>query len=362
PRLDVVGERDLLGQPEVAGETIPHLLVLRVGDPVPVDGLDRRVQMILHRSLTVVEGASKGSSGRRSGATDRSLPVWASGRAGGGPAGRRRGGNAHPGRPFHDGHRDVRRMCSRRSSARFWATPLRRDRPARRRLSERPAVNSSAALPSGTAAAPPSRPPAARSLAPDIARGLMLVLIAVANVSWVLWGHEGAVGMTPHVPARGPVDTAVQLMMTVAVDRRAVPLVASLFGYALVPFHRSRAPDIARGLLLVLVAVAIVSWFLWGHEGAVGMTPDVPARGPVDTAVQLMMTVAVDHRAMPLFAFLFGYGMVQFHRSRIDRGMAPGIVRVMLRRRHWAMLLLGFAHAVLLFYGDILGAYAIAGL
>lgn len=147
-------------------------------------------------------------------------------------------------------------------------------------------MNSSAALPSGTAAAPPSRPPAARSLAPDIARGLMLVLIAVANVSWFLWGHEGAVGMTPHVPARGPVDTAVQLMMT----------------------------------------------------------------------------VAVDHRAMPLFAFLFGYGMVQFHRSRIDRGMAPGIVRVMLRRRHWAMLLLGFAHAVLLFYGDILGAYAIAGL
>src|SRR5699024_4258174 len=286
PRLDVVGQRDLLGQPEVAGETIPHLLVLRVGDPVPVDGLDRRVQMILHRSLTVVEGASKGSSGRRSGATDRSLPVWASGRAGGGPAGRRRGGTAHPGRPFHAGHRAVRRMCSRRSSARFWATPLRRDRPARRRLSERPAVNSSAALPSGTAAAPPSRPPAARSLAPDIARGLMLVLIAVANVSWFLWGHEGAVGMTPHVPARGPVDTAVQLMMT----------------------------------------------------------------------------VAVDHRAMPLFAFLFGYGMVQFHRSRIDRGMAPGIVRVMLRRRHWAMLLLGFAHAVLLFYGDILGAYAIAGL
>ena len=147
-------------------------------------------------------------------------------------------------------------------------------------------MTSSAALPSGTAAAPPSRSPAPRSLAPDIARGLMLVLIAVANVSWFLWGHEGAVGMTPHVPALGPADTAVQLVMT----------------------------------------------------------------------------VAVDHRAMPLFAFLFGYGMVQFYRSRIDRGMAPDIVRVMLRRRHWAMLLLGFAHAVLLFYGDILGAYAIAGL
>src|SRR5699024_2594527 len=103
---------------------------------------------------------------------------------------------------------------------RFGTAPLRRDSPLRRRLSERPAVTSSAALPSGTAAAPPSRSPAPRSLAPDIARGLMLVLIAVANVSWFLWWHEGAVGMTPHVPALGPADTAVQLVMTVALDHR----------------------------------------------------------------------------------------------------------------------------------------------
>jgi uncharacterized membrane protein YeiB len=114
--------------------------------------------------------------------------------------------------------------------------------------------------------------------------------------------------------------------------------------------------------MLALIAIANVSWFLWGHEGVVGMTPHVPARGPLDTAVQVVMTIAVDHRAMPLFAFLFGYGMVQFYRSRIDRGMEPRVVRLMLRRRHWAMLLLGLLHAALLFYGDILGAYAVAGL
>ncbi len=125
---------------------------------------------------------------------------------------------------------------------------------------------------------------------------------------------------------------------------------------------RSLAPDIARGLMLALIAVANVSWFLWGHEGAVGLTPHVPARGAADTVVQAVMTIAVDHRAMPLFAFLFGYGMVQFYRSRIDRGMEPRIVRLMMRRRHWALLLLGFLHAALLFFGDILGAYAVAGL
>lgn len=125
---------------------------------------------------------------------------------------------------------------------------------------------------------------------------------------------------------------------------------------------RSLAPDVARGLMLALIAVANVSWFLWGSAESVGGTPHIPAEGPLDTAAQAVMTIAVDHRAMPLFAFLFGYGMVQFYRSRIDRGLAPGAVRTMMRRRHWAMLLFGALHAALLFYGDILGVYAISAL
>ena len=125
---------------------------------------------------------------------------------------------------------------------------------------------------------------------------------------------------------------------------------------------RSLAPDVARGLMLALIAVANVSWYLWATTDSVGMTPHVPPRSGLDTAVQVVMTIAVDHRAMPLFALLFGYGMVQFSRSRADRGLEPVTVRRSLRRRHWALLLLGFLHAALLFYGDILGTYAIAGL
>src|SRR5690625_2610707 len=49
-----------------------------------------------------------------------------------------------------------------------------------------------------------------------------------------------------------------------------------------------------------------------------------------------------------------------FYRSRIDRGTPPQIVRIMMRRRHWGMILLGLLHAALLFYGDILGAYGLA--
>ncbi|MGO1940368.1 MAG: DUF418 domain-containing protein, partial [Agrococcus casei] len=60
---------------------------------------------------------------------------------------------------------------------------------------------------------------------------------------------------------------------------------------------------------------------------------------------------------------LFGYGMVQFTRSRIARGIEYREVRRMLRRRHWAMLLaFGLPHAALLFMGDIVGAYGLVGL
>ncbi|HEX7353157.1 DUF418 domain-containing protein [Brachybacterium sp.] len=125
---------------------------------------------------------------------------------------------------------------------------------------------------------------------------------------------------------------------------------------------RSLAPDIARGLMLALIAVANVSWYLWGSSESVGGTPHIPADGPLDAIAQAVMTVAVDHRAMPLFAFLFGYGMVQFYRSRIDRGLPATNVRAMMRRRHWAMLLLGALHTALLFFGDILGVYAVSAL
>ena len=124
---------------------------------------------------------------------------------------------------------------------------------------------------------------------------------------------------------------------------------------------RSLAPDLARGLMLALIAMANVPWFLWGQAtGPVGSHAE--PRGVLDTAVQVVMALAVDGRSFPLFAFLFGYGMVQFYRSRRDRGLDHRTVRRMLRRRHWAMLLLGLLHAALLFLGDILGAYAVAGL
>ena len=56
PRLDVVRQRHLLGQPEVVDEAVPHLEVLVVLDAVPVDRLDVVEELELlggHRSSSL---------------------------------------------------------------------------------------------------------------------------------------------------------------------------------------------------------------------------------------------------------------------------------------------------------------------
>ena len=45
-----------------------------------------------------------------------------------------------------------------------------------------------------------------------------------------------------------------------------------------------------------------------------------------------------------------------------DRGAEPKAVRRVLRRRHLWMIVIGFLHAALLWYGDIVGAYGLVGL
>ena len=125
--------------------------------------------------------------------------------------------------------------------------------------------------------------------------------------------------------------------------------------------RRSLAPDIARGMMLLFIALANVSYLLWDQPS--GQTNAHPIEGTViDQALQALMMVAVDHRALPMFAFLFGYGIVQFMNSRLDRGIPETTIRRMLRRRHWWLLVFGLVHAGLLFYGDVLGTYALTAL
>ncbi|BBG00172.1 MULTISPECIES: DUF418 domain-containing protein [Pseudonocardia] len=120
--------------------------------------------------------------------------------------------------------------------------------------------------------------------------------------------------------------------------------------------ERALAPDLARGLMLALIALAH-SQLLTGRV----LAPLPGTASVVDTAAQAALTLLVDSRAYPMFAALFGYGLVQILRTREDR-LGPDGARRVLRRRGWWLVAFGVAHTVLLFTGDILASYGLLAL
>jgi uncharacterized protein len=125
--------------------------------------------------------------------------------------------------------------------------------------------------------------------------------------------------------------------------------------------ERSLAPDLARGMMLLLIALAHVPWFLFTSE--LGSTLMHPAEGgPLDRAAQAVTIVFVDGRAWTLFGLLFAYGIGQLHARRIAAGSSERDVHRLLRTRHWWLLAFGLVHAALLWQGDILGTYGVLGL
>ncbi|MEE6272376.1 DUF418 domain-containing protein [Georgenia wangjunii] len=123
---------------------------------------------------------------------------------------------------------------------------------------------------------------------------------------------------------------------------------------------RLLAPDLARGAMLALIAVANVMIYL--HDRPYGLRQHVVEDGAVDRAVTAVLVTAVDARAYPMFAALVGYGLVTAAKRERDRGADAARVRAALRRRSWALLAVGLIHALAAFSGDVLGWYGLLGL
>lgn len=137
--------------------------------------------------------------------------------------------------------------------------------------------------------------------------------------------------------------------MSVSRDLGATPLT-----------ERRPAPDLARGGMLLLIALANVHLYLYGSP--TGLRGYPRELDPADQAVVLVQMVLVDGRAYPLFGLLFGYGITQLARRRLDLGVPVDAVVRIVRRRGWWLVAIGFAHAALLFAGDIVGAYGVLAL
>nr|WP_206448522.1 DUF418 domain-containing protein [Agrococcus sp. KRD186] len=113
--------------------------------------------------------------------------------------------------------------------------------------------------------------------------------------------------------------------------------------------------------MLLLIAVANVPWWLYAAERGLTNAHGIGYEG-ADLAYQLFSLVAIDGRAYPLFAFLFGYGIWQMYSRQAAAGTPWRDARRLLQRRHAWMLAFGAVHALLLWFGDIVGAYGLVGL
>jgi uncharacterized protein len=120
--------------------------------------------------------------------------------------------------------------------------------------------------------------------------------------------------------------------------------------------ERTLASDLARGAMLLLIGVANAAGVALGGPGV--------ARDPqgIDRALNLLMNTLVHSRTYPVFAIMFGYGLVQLARRQATAGATLREVRSLLFRRNVWLVVFGFFHALLLYFGDFLGAYGLIGM
>ncbi|XSC48582.1 DUF418 domain-containing protein [Bradyrhizobium sp. RDT10] len=123
------------------------------------------------------------------------------------------------------------------------------------------------------------------------------------------------------------------------------------------PAERIDAIDVLRGLaLLGVVAINVVNEFRVSifEQFLAQKSPT----STIDSAIEAILTLAVEMKALALFSLLFGAGLaIQFER------LANSERRTWLLLRRLAVLLaFGLLHLCLIWNGDILTEYALAGL
>lgn len=122
--------------------------------------------------------------------------------------------------------------------------------------------------------------------------------------------------------------------------------------------ERIEVVDALRAFALAGILQVNIQSFLWGAGDPLGYFAEPP--GALDTAVYLLVATFVSTKFLSIFAFLFGLGFaLQWRSLRRRLDVAPALAAY--QRRLAFLLLLGLAHGALLYYGDILTAYALLG-
>ncbi len=121
--------------------------------------------------------------------------------------------------------------------------------------------------------------------------------------------------------------------------------------------RRLLVPDLARGVMLLLIAAANAHY--WFRQ-------DPNASETYESLVSNLLHLLVDGRAYPLFALLLGFGLTRIAHGSVQASLAAGLDRkqaerratALLRRRGLWLLAFGAVHA-LVFTQDVLGVYGL---
>lgn len=124
------------------------------------------------------------------------------------------------------------------------------------------------------------------------------------------------------------------------------------------PSSRLRNIDGIRGLSLLGILLANMLCFQYGMWGMQDLS--FFNLSAADSAAHTALKIVVETSFMPIFAFLFGFGMIKM-KENIERSGRPGHPEAHLARRFTLLVVLGLAHYILLWEGDVLVTYGLAG-
>jgi uncharacterized protein len=119
---------------------------------------------------------------------------------------------------------------------------------------------------------------------------------------------------------------------------------------------RVDALDILRGLALVGILLMNIEWF---NRAIISLGSHDTTLTGIDHAIGWLIRCFVEGKFYKLFALIFGMGFAVMLLRAKDAGRPFGAWFV---RRMLVLLLIGIAHMIFLWGGDILHQYAIAGL
>ncbi len=120
---------------------------------------------------------------------------------------------------------------------------------------------------------------------------------------------------------------------------------------------RDDLTDALRGLALFGILAVNIQSFLWG-VGSPSLGVLFETSSVADEVCLFFTALLLEYKFYPIFCFCFGYGFAVQTRRWTARGLNA---HARFTRRMNFMLLMGIAHGLLLWFGDILARYAIAG-